>query len=150
MSKIVIVSGYFNPIHVGHLDYIEGAKRCGDKVIAIVNNDAQVALKGSTPFLTEKDRVRIVGALEAVDEAVLSIDTDATVVETLSMLKDVLVNDSPLTICRNTLFFANGGDRNDDVPEIQFCKENDIAPIFHVGGQKTQSSSTLLAKVRSQ
>ena len=53
--KIAIVSGYFNPLHVGHLDYLETAKKISDKLIVIVNNDHQVSLKGSTPFMTKED-----------------------------------------------------------------------------------------------
>jgi cytidyltransferase-like protein len=60
MSRVVIISGYFNPLHVGHLDYIESAKKLGDSLIVIVNNEAQVELKGSVPFMTEEDRLRIV------------------------------------------------------------------------------------------
>ena len=55
MKKIVIVSGYFNPLHIGHVHYIEGAKKLGDFLIAIVNNDEQVKIKGSMPFLSENE-----------------------------------------------------------------------------------------------
>jgi len=137
--KIVVVSGYFNPIHVGHLDYIEGARKLGDYLIVIVNNDAQVALKGSNPFMCAEDRVRIVEALEAVGSAVLSVDTDETVVATLATIASSL--DST-----DTLIFANGGDRVGDVPEVEFCGQNDIQCEFNVGGDKSESSSNLIAR----
>jgi cytidyltransferase-like protein len=63
---VVAVSGYFNPLHVGHLDMIEKARKLGDKLVVIVNNDYQVKLKGSVPFMTLADRVRIIGALRDV------------------------------------------------------------------------------------
>ena len=65
--KIAIVSGYFNPLHVGHLDYLQAARELADKLIVIVNSDYQVTLKGSTPFMTQSDRLKIVKALECVD-----------------------------------------------------------------------------------
>ena len=65
---VVAVSGFFNPLHVGHLDMITGAKKLGDKLVAIVNNDRQVKLKGSVPFMSENDRLKIIGALRDVDE----------------------------------------------------------------------------------
>ena len=140
VHRVIIVSGYFNPIHSGHLDYIEGARKLGDEVIVIVNNDAQVALKGSTPFMSEKDRVRIVEALGDVSEAVLSIDEDETVVKSLEVINAALSS-------RSTVVFANGGDRVSDVPEVKFCGEHDIECVFNVGGEKSESSSNLLSRV---
>ena len=76
-----IISGYFNPIHTGHLDYIEGAARKCDLLYVIVNSDHQVGLKGSKEFMDESSRLRIVGALEDVDRSMISIDKDGSVVE---------------------------------------------------------------------
>ena len=143
MDRIVIVSGYFNPIHVGHLDYLQEAKKLGDVLIVIVNNDHQVKIKGSTPFMSLKDRLRIVQALECVSQAVPSVDEDSSVAETLNILhtKYSLYWDF------DRMIFANGGDRkSDNVPEYELCQERDIKMEFNVGGGKTQSSSTLLEK----
>ena len=82
MNKLVIISGYFNPLHAGHLDYIEAAKSLGDKLWIIINSDNQVKIKGSVPFQNEYDRLRIVRCLKPVDNAILSIDKDATVINT--------------------------------------------------------------------
>ena len=71
---VVAVSGYFNPLHVGHLEMIEKAKKLGDKLIVIINNDKQVNLKKRVPFMNEKDRMRIIAALRDVDKVVLAID----------------------------------------------------------------------------
>jgi cytidyltransferase-like protein len=81
--RVVVISGYFNPVHTGHIDYIKGAAALGDKLVVIVNNDAQVSLKGSTPFMSEYERVEIVSSIKGVTQAVMSIDTDETVVKTI-------------------------------------------------------------------
>ena len=84
--RVVLISGYFNPIHTGHLDYIKAASKLGDKLVVIVNNDKQVELKGSKPFMNEFDRMRIVSAVKGVDKATLSIDEGESVVETLKAI----------------------------------------------------------------
>lgn len=140
--KIAIVSGYFNPLHVGHLDYIEAAKKIAEKLFVIVNNDHQVAIKGSTPFMSEEDRVRIVSALLCVDKVVLSKDKDSSVAKTL---KHVLIQNQANG--RNHFMFCNGGDRsNSNTPEEQFCSENpyNLTSLYNIGGGKTASSSVLI------
>ena len=81
--RVVVISGYFNPLHVGHLDYIYEAKKLGEKLLVIVNNDEQVKIKGSVPFMNEHDRMRIVESITPVSGAILSIDNDSSVVRTL-------------------------------------------------------------------
>ena len=128
MKKIAI-SGYFDPIHVGHIEYINNAKRLGDWLIVIVNNNKQCALKKGKHFMDEKDRVLIVKNIKAVDEVFLSIDDDKTVCKSL---KEV-----------NPDVFANGGDRkNYEIPESIVCKENNIEIIDGLG-DKIRSSSDL-------
>lgn len=130
---VVVVSGYFNPLHVGHLDMIEKAKKLGDKLIAIVNNDTQVDLKGSVPFMSQKDRVRIIKALRDVDEVFLSIDKDKTVCKSLKKISPDI--------------FANGGDRKNinDVPEFPICQEYGIKMVDGLG-RKIRASSKMIAK----
>lgn len=132
---LVSVSGYFNPVHIGHIRMFKQAKKLGDKLIVIVNNDKQVKLKGSTPFMNEKERMEIVKAIKYVDKVILSIDKDKTVCKTLKLLKPDI--------------FAKGGDSNrDNVPEIEICKEINCKVVFNVGyGGKIQSSSWLLGKI---
>ena len=72
--RVVVISGYFNPIHTGHLDYIKAASKLGDKLIVIVNNADQVKIKGSVEFMDEFDRMRIASAIKGVGKVVLSID----------------------------------------------------------------------------
>ena len=125
----VAVSGYFDPIHVGHLEYLELAKELGDELIVIVNNNNQCVLKKGKPFMDEADRVKIVQALGIVDEAFLSIDEDKSVCASLDAIKPDI--------------FANGGDRNtDEVPESVVCKKHGIEMVDGLGG-KIRSSSEL-------
>tara|TARA_Y100000401_G_scaffold53510_1_gene42045 strand:+ start:330 stop:794 length:465 start_codon:yes stop_codon:yes gene_type:complete len=139
-KKIVIISGYFNPVHVGHLDYIATAKSLGDELWIIVNTDKQVKLKGSVPFQSETDRLKIVQYLKPVDYAILSSDEDSTVINTLKTLHGILHTTSEL-------IFANGGDRlQGNTPEEVFCEQNNIKTIYGVGGRKVQSSSDLIEK----
>src|SRR6056297_1612565 len=131
----VAVSGYFNPLHVGHLEMIEKAKELGDYLIVIVNNDKQVKLKGSHPFMPEEDRLKIISALSAVDEVFLSIDEDKTVCKSLKSI--------------NPDIFANGGDRKNlnDIPEYQICYDLDIKMVDGLGG-KIRASSEMIAKAK--
>lgn len=127
--KVVAISGYFDPIHVGHLEYINMAKKLGDKLVVIVNNNYQCELKKGKPFMDEKDRVTIVSNLKNVDEVFLSIDKDKTVCASLEKIKPDI--------------FANGGDRkNYEIPESIICKKYDIKIIDGLG-DKIRSSSDL-------
>jgi cytidyltransferase-like protein len=85
-KKAIIVSGYFNPIHKGHSEYFNNAKALCDELFAIVNNDHQRALKGSKELQKEDERMIIVSNIKAVDKAILSIDQDRTVCETIRMI----------------------------------------------------------------
>jgi D-beta-D-heptose 7-phosphate kinase/D-beta-D-heptose 1-phosphate adenosyltransferase len=122
-KKGVIVSGYFNPIHKGHLEYFNNAKALADELFVIVNNDHQRALKGSKEFQNEEERMIIVSNIKAVDHAILSVDEEFE------------------------LAFANGGDQNNDtIPERPVCDEVGIALVDGLG-DKIQSSSWLLKKL---
>ena len=88
--RTVAISGYFDPIHVGHLEYIIEAKKLGDKLIVIVNNNHQCVLKKGKPFMDENDRVTIVSSIKYVDEVFLSIDKDKTVCKSLEKIKPTI------------------------------------------------------------
>src|SRR5574343_1854949 len=136
-QKAIIVSGYFNPIHKGHIEYFNNAKALGDKLIVIINNDHQRALKGSKEFQTEEERVFIVSNIKSVDETFLSIDKDRTVCLTIKHIYNILSNQYQLA-------FANGGDQNNDsIPEVTVCNELGIELVDGLG-EKIQSSSWLL------
>ena len=138
-QKAIIVSGYFNPLHKGHLEYFNNAKTMADKLFVIVNNDHQRALKGSREFQDENERMIIVSNIKAVDKAVLSIDTDRTVCKTIESIAVEFGNEFDLS-------FANGGDQNNDtIPEREGCDMMNVALIDGLG-DKIQSSSWLLKK----
>ena len=82
-KKAIIVSGYFNPIHKGHIELFHNAKLHGDKLIVIVNNDKQRLLKGSKEFMFEEERLLIINELEVTDIVMLSIDKDSTECKTI-------------------------------------------------------------------
>jgi cytidyltransferase-like protein len=135
--KIVIVSGYFNPLHKGHIEYFNKSKENGDKLYVIVNNDKQRELKGSKKFQDEDERIFIIQNLKMVDRVFLSIDKDRTVCETIGMIHS-------LEDQSDELFFANGGDQiNDTIPERQVCDWLGIKLIDGLG-DKIQSSSWLI------
>lgn len=137
--KVVIVSGYFNPLHLGHLEYFNKAKDEGDLLFVIVNNDKQRELKGSKEFQNEEERYQIVRALQVVDYAFISIDEDRTVCKTLEYLAKMFTFE-------HELYFANGGDQNNDsIPEVEVCNRLGIKLIDGLG-DKIQSSSWLLSK----
>ena len=139
MKKAVIVSGYFNPLHKGHLELFEKAKELGDLLIVIVNNDKQRELKGSKFFQDEDERIRIIRALHMVDMAWISIDEDSTQNETLKLMVNKFYGSMKLA-------FANGGDQNNNtIPERAICEQFNIELIDGLG-DKIQSSSWLLEK----
>ena len=141
--KIGIISGYFNPLHTGHLDYIEAAKKHCTILYAIVNSDLQVTLKGSVPFMNQKDRFRIVNALQDVSRARIAEDEDGTVVKTIQSIYESNTND-PFV---ESITFMNGGDRvMGNTPEEKYCYEQGIHTLYNIGGGKTQSSSILIEK----
>ena len=138
-SKVIIVSGYFNPLHKGHLELFEKAKTKGDALWVIVNSDLQRELKGSKAFMNEDERLIIVKAIGIVDKALISIDKDKTQCATLRFIAKEHGADYDL-------FFANGGDQNNDsIPEATICKKAGIGLIEGFGA-KIQSSSWLLKK----
>ncbi|MEK7663827.1 MAG: adenylyltransferase/cytidyltransferase family protein [Patescibacteria group bacterium] len=137
--KIVITSGFFNPIHKGHINLIKAAKELGDFLVVIVNNDQQVNIKGSAQFMNEEERIEIIKSLKYADEVFLSIDQDTSVAKSLEFI---------VKKHGGELYFAKGGDRNyDNIPEQEkkVCQKFNIKVISGVGGRKVQSSSWLLS-----
>lgn len=125
--RIVVASGYFDPLHVGHVEYLQMAKKLGDKLIVIVNNDKQAKLKKGKSFISQDDRIKIVGALRVVDEVFLSIDKDLTVCQSIEAISPQI--------------FAKGGDRfSDEIPEAAICHSLGISIIDGLGNKIAASS----------
>ena len=141
MKKVVVVSGYYSPLHEGHIDYFRMAREfAGDDgiVYAIVNSDKQSILKKKYSFIPEETRMTVVSALKYIDKAILSIDEDRTVCKTIQYICDNY---------HKPTHFANGGDVTKDskCPEEQVCIDNDIKLLYGLG-DKIQSSSWILEK----
>ena len=142
MKKAIIVSGYFNPIHKGHLELFAKAKAQADELWVIVNSDLQRELKGSKEFQDENERLLIVSSLKMVDYAMVSVDKDRTVCESIRTLNVKAITKDP----KYQITFANGGDQNNEsIPESLACNELGITLIDGLG-DKIQSSSWLLNK----
>jgi cytidyltransferase-like protein len=142
--RVVVVSGYFNPLHGGHLDMIESAARLGDQLTVVVNNDRQQLLKKGKIILDEANRLRLIRALKGVDNVVLAIDDDETIVKTLESLAQQRPGDQ--------LVFANGGDRDSSVavPESAVCEKYGIEMVFDAGGSQKSDSSTRINQAVGQ
>ena len=130
--SIACVSGYFDPIHIGHIEYFKLSKNIADKLMVIVNNDEQAILKKGRPFMPAVERIKIIQELKCVDIVVLSTDTDRTVCNTLA------------TVEPKPTYFCNGGDQNNNsIPEAKICNELGIE-LRDGFGEKIQSSSWLI------
>ena len=135
MEKIVCVSGYFDPIHIGHIEYFKKSKAIGTKLMVIVNNDEQAVLKKGKAFMPCDERIEIIRELKCVDIVVKSVDTDRTVCNTLA------------TIEPKPDYFCNGGDQNNNtIPETSICEQRGIE-LRDGFGDKIQSSSWLIKRV---
>ena len=130
--SIACVSGYFDPIHIGHIEYFKLSKNIADKLMVIVNNDDQAILKKGKCFMPAEERIKIIKELKCVDYVVLSIDKDRTVCETLA------------TVTPKPTYFCNGGDQNNNsIPEVDICNKLNIE-LRDGFGDKIQSSSWLI------
>ncbi len=136
ISTTVIVSGYFNPLHIGHLRLLQAAAAAGDRLVVIVNNDSQQQAKKGRVIMPEQDRREIVAALGIVHEAVIAIDADRTVCATLEMIATREAG--------RRLVFGNGGDRDSAavVPEQAVCRRLGIEMVYDLGGSDKADSST--------
>jgi len=135
---IGIVSGYFNPLHYGHIEYINEARLRCDELVVIVNNDHQVKLKGSKPFMDEIHRANIMHSIKGVDFALVSKDSDKTVCETIKYIRSIWPSDK--------MAFFNSGDRggsNAESAEVLLCGQLNIEYVF-IEKPKIYSSSELL------
>jgi D-beta-D-heptose 7-phosphate kinase/D-beta-D-heptose 1-phosphate adenosyltransferase len=143
-GKVVMVSGGFDPIHPGHVRYFQAAKKLGNKLVVVINNDHWIKLKKGKGFMSASDRAEVIRAFKDVDEVVISNHKKNT--KDISVCKE-------LTKIRPHIF-ANGGDRKPDgdpVPEVMVCKKLGVQMVYNVGeGGKIRSSSELLKAYSSK
>lgn len=138
-ARASIVSGYFNPLHQGHLDMIEAARERTGYLIVIVNNDKQQLLKKGRIIQGEDVRARIVRALRAVDDVLIAVDDGPGIEHSLDAVR-AAYPDAELEFC-------NGGDRSpeaDSVPaaEAESARRNNITMLYGIGGTNKADSST--------
>ena len=130
--KRIMVSGGFDPVHVGHVKMIQEAARLGD-VIIIANSDEWLIRKKGYIFMPFEERQEVLYAFKGVVDVIEAWDDDGTVCKTLEKIKPDI--------------FANGGDRKgDNTPEVDLCNNLDIDLVWNMGGEKIQSSSDLVEK----
>lgn len=139
--KVVLISGGFDPLHVGHLRMFKEAKALGDYLIVLINNDNWLMTKKGFVFMPQEERGEIIQEFPFVDEvrftSHIANDPDRSVSRELAEIRPHI--------------FANGGDRKNeaDIPETAVCKEFGIETAFNVGhGGKVQSSSWLTDRIR--
>jgi len=137
-QKIVAVSGGFDPVHIGHVRMFRDAKKFGDKLVVILNNDNWLKKKKGHVFMQQHERKEIIEAIYGVDNVIFTSHPQKP---------------QDMSVCAELLkirphIFANGGDRKlDNIPEVAVCKKIGCKMVFNVGrGGKVQSSSWLLEK----
>ena len=138
-KTLVIASGYFNPVHKGHIEYLTRSKELGDKLFVIVNNDIQREMKGSKEFMNEDERKLVIETLKPVDWAVVAVDRDNRQVDkSIKMIYELYKDEF------QNFIFSNGGDQTEQtIAEDVICKNLGIKMVFGLG-DKIQSSSWLL------
>ena len=131
--KIIVVSGGFDPIHSGHIEYLKSAKKFGDKLIVALNSDIWLAKKKGKPFMTFNERKSILEAIKYVDEVIgFADDIKGSCINALEDIKKAYP--------KYKIFFANGGDRNKmNIPEMSV---SGIEFLFSVGGDDKKNSSS--------
>jgi len=133
--KIVIVTGGFDPIHSGHISYLNHADHLGDLLVVGLNSDAWLARKKGQPFMTWHERMTVLDNLHMVDEVIEFNDDDGSSCDAIRKVREKYPDAD--------IVFANGGDRTqDNIPEMVF---DDVEFVFGVGGDnKANSSSWIL------
>ena len=135
-QKVVAVSGGFDPLHIGHIRLFQEARKLGDKLVVILNNDNWLMAKKGHIFMSQKERKEILEALECVDKVIMTAHPQ---------------NPADMSVCKELMksrphVFANGGDRyKENIPEVATCEAIGCRMVFNIGrGGKIQSSSWLL------
>lgn len=141
MSRIVLVTGGFDPLHSGHIKYFRAAKLLGDHLVVGLNSDAWLTRKKGKPFMPFEERAAVIEELSSVDEVIEFNDDDNTACDAIEL---ILSTKAPSW----QLIFANGGDRiNTNTPEyIKYKKHPDVKFRWNVGGSDKVNSSSWILK----
>ena len=140
MKKLILLSGGFDPVHIGHIRMFKEAKSFADEVVVGLNSDQWLTRKKGKPFMPWAERKEILEACQYVDYVFGFDDSDETACDFLRKINQMYTTDPDTQV-----FFGNGGDRtNETTPEITYCKSNGIKLLWDVGGGKIQSSSWLI------
>jgi cytidyltransferase-like protein len=132
--KIVLITGGFDPVHSGHISYIQSAKKLGDQLVVGVNSDAWLTRKKGQPFMPLNERLAVIQNIKGVDWTVQFNDDDGTAKDAIRKVR--------LNYPSNQIIFANGGDRtNNNIPEMDVA-DNNIEFVFGVGGEDKKNSSS--------
>jgi cytidyltransferase-like protein len=139
-ARASVVSGYFNPLHPGHLDLFEAARARSGYLVVIVNNDTQQVLKKGRVIQSEADRLRIVRSLRVVDDAYIAVEVGPGMDGSFDLVRSAYPD--------TELEFCNGGDRKDldslPAEEVEAARRNGIRLLYGVGGfDKVDSSSRI-------
>lgn len=137
--KTVLITGGFDPIHSGHIAYINSARELGDKLVVGLNSDEWLVRKKGNYFMPWEERKTVLTALKNVDVVIAFDDTDGTACDAIRIVKEL----------DGDVVFANGGDRtSDNIPEMIF---DDVDFVFGVGGEdKKNSSSSILSQWKTR
>lgn len=138
MPKLVLITGGFDPVHSGHIEYINAAKRLGDYLFVGLNSDDWLTRKKGKPFMPWNERHIILSNLRSVDDVFAFDDSDNTAIDAIRCIRE----ENP----EHTIIFANGGDRTkENIPEMS-CGINDVEFIFGIGGVEKMNSSSWILK----
>tara|TARA_B100001750_G_C15254274_1_gene469394 strand:- start:10 stop:450 length:441 start_codon:yes stop_codon:yes gene_type:complete len=140
MKKIIVLSGGFDPVHIGHLRMFEAAKKQDAIVVVGANSDSWLCRKKGKPFMPESERIEILKGFKYIDDVYTFNDDDETACDLIRKVVELYSDQKDVKI-----FFGNGGDRtNKTTPEMEYCKQNGVEMLWGVGGGKIQSSSDLI------
>lgn len=143
MKRIVLVTGGFDPIHSGHIEYFKAAKQLGDKLVVGLNSDDWLTRKKGRPFMPYNERKIIIEELNVVDEVIVFDDSDDTASDAIRQVLSKYQNDEYI--------FANGGDRTkENIPEMQVFHPRLKFEFGVGGGNKANSSSWILDEWKTQ
>ena len=143
MKKIIVLSGGFDPVHIGHIRMFKAAKETQSEVIVGINSDEWLSRKKGQPFMKESERIEILESCKYIASVINFDDSDDTACNLISKVIDLYKHNTV------QIFFSNGGDRNSETTtEIKYCKDNNIEMLWNLGGGKIQSSSSLIEQTK--